>query len=74
MIYAIIPIGLVLSVVRITQDTMKPTHENKANLGTSKPAVDLNECEWTYPEEKAVREAAAAKGEVRWWLQVLCLL
>ena len=65
MVYSIIPIGLVLSVVRIAQDTIKLMHENEANLGASKPAMDLDECERIYLEKKAAREAAAVKGEVR---------
>ena len=59
MVYAIIPI------VRIAQDTIKLMHENEANLGASKPAMDLDECERIYLEKKAAREAAAVKGEVR---------
>ena len=65
MVYSIIPIGLVLSVVRIAQDTIKLMHENEANLGASKPAMALDECERIYLEKKAAREAAAVKGEVR---------
>ena len=50
---------------KIAQDTIKLMHENEANLGASKPAMDLDECERIYLEKKAAREAAAVKGEVR---------
>ena len=62
MVYSIIPIGLVLSVVRIVQDTVKLIHENEANLGASKPAMDLDECERIYLEKRAAKEASAEKG------------
>ena len=61
-VYAIIPIGLVLSVVRIVQDTIKLLHENKKELGASKPAMDLDACERIYLEKKAKKEAEQAKG------------
>ena len=47
------------------RDTIKLMHENEANLGASKPAMDLDECERIYLEKKAAREAAVVKGEVR---------
>lgn len=62
MVYAIIPLGLLLSVVRIVQDTIKLTQENEQNLGASKPAMDLDECERIYLEKKAAKEAAERKG------------
>lgn len=62
MVYSIIPIGLVLSVVRIVQDTIKLAHENKKELGASKPAMDLDACERIYLEKKAKKEAEQLKG------------
>jgi C4-dicarboxylate transporter DctQ subunit len=62
-VYSIIPIGVVLSCVRIIQDTIKLYHEDEKNLGASKPSMDLDECERIYLEKKAAKEAAqAAKG------------
>lgn len=64
-VYSVIPIGLVLSVIRIVQDTIRLLNENEANLGASKPAMDLDECERIYLEKKAAKEAAGAKGGVK---------
>ena len=61
-VYAIIPVGLVLSIVRIVQDSVKLWGEDESNLGASKPAMDLDECERIYQEKKAAKEAAQAKG------------
>ncbi len=61
-VYSIIPIGLVLSMVRIVQDTIRLYHEDEKNLGASKPSMDLDKCEQVYLAKKAAKEAAAAKG------------
>lgn len=59
-VYAIIPFGLVLSIIRIIQDTIKLYHEDEKNLGASKPTIDLEGCERIWLEKKAAKEAAAA--------------
>ena len=56
LVYSVIPLGLLLSIVRIIQDTAKLLKENEENLGSSKPAMDLDECERIYLEKKAARE------------------
>ena len=62
-VYSIIPVGVILSCIRIVQDTIKLYHEDEKNLGASKPSMDLDECERIYLEKKAAKEAAlAAKG------------
>lgn len=62
-VYSIIPAGLVLSVLRIAQDTVRLYHENEQDLGASKPAMDLDKCERIYLEKKAAKEAAQMKGD-----------
>lgn len=56
-VYAIIPISLILAIIRIVQDTIKLSRENEAELGSSKPSLDLAACEREYqrsiaPEKK----------------------
>jgi len=58
-VYSIIPISLILTVIRIIQDIVKLTRENAAELGASKPSLDLDACEREY--QKTV--AAEKKGE-----------
>jgi TRAP-type C4-dicarboxylate transport system permease small subunit len=62
MVYSIIPIGLVLSIIRIGQDTVRLLHEDKSNLGVSKPAMDLEECRRIYLEKKAAKEEQSKGG------------
>ncbi len=61
-VYSIIPIALVLTVIRIVQDTVKLTRENAAELGASKPSLDLDACEREYHEYMKTHEAEK-KGE-----------
>ncbi len=58
-VYSIIPVSLILTVFRIVQDTMKLTRENAAELGASKPSLDLEACEREYQQFAAGLE----KGE-----------
>ncbi len=59
LVYSIIPIALILTVLRIVQDTVKLTKENAEELGASKPSLDLAACEREYQEFTA----AQGKGE-----------
>lgn len=59
LIYSIIPLSLLLSCIRLVQDTIQLTRENEQNLGTSKPSMDLDACERIYQDKLA----AKAKGE-----------
>lgn len=47
-VYFIIPISLILSIIRLVQDTIKLTKENASELGFSKPSLDLASCERDY--------------------------
>jgi len=47
-VYSIIPFCLLLSIIRLVQDTIKLTKENEAQLGASKPSLDLDACEREY--------------------------
>ena len=58
-VYFIIPFGLLISVVRLVQDTIRLMKESEDNLGASAPSMDLNACERAWEEKKA----AKAKGE-----------
>ena len=59
LVYSIIPLSLLLTVVRIAQDTIKLAKEDEHNLGTSKPSMDLDACERAWEEKKKL---AAQKG------------
>lgn len=59
LVYIVIPIGLIISVIRLVQDTLKLLKEEKKDLGASKPSMDLDACERAWEEKKAVK----AKGE-----------
>lgn len=59
LVYAVIPVALVITVIRLVQDTMKLMKETEENLGTTKPSMDLEACERAWEEKKA----AKAKGE-----------
>jgi len=61
-VYAIIPIALIFSVVRLVQDTIKLTKESASNLGASKPSLDLAAYEREYQEKiLASQETEGAK-------------
>ena len=53
-----IPLSLIITCIRLVQDTAKMMKENEENLGASKPSMDLNACEQIYQEKLA----AKAKG------------
>jgi len=59
-VYIIIPAMLLLTVVRLVQDTIKLTGETEQNLGASKPSLDLDAAEKEYQDELA----ASRKGGV----------
>nr|WP_325180415.1 TRAP transporter small permease [uncultured Oscillibacter sp.] len=59
LVYSIIPLSLVISCIRLVQDTIRMTQESEDNLGASKPSMDLEACERIYLEKKAAKE----KGE-----------
>lgn len=58
-VYAIIPFGLLMAVIRLVEDTIKLLKEDEQNLGASKPSMDLDACERAWEEKKA----AKVKGE-----------
>ncbi len=59
LVYSIIPISLLLSVIRLVQDTLQLLKEDESNLGASKPSMDLDACEEIFRQ----KQAAKAKGE-----------
>ncbi|MCC2257897.1 TRAP transporter small permease [Intestinimonas aquisgranensis] len=59
LVYIVIPVGLIISVIRLVQDTLKLLKEEEKDLGASKPSMDLDACERAWEEKKA----AKAKGE-----------
>ena len=58
LVYSVIPLSLIITCIRLVQDTAKMMKENEENLGASKPSMDLNACERIYQEKLA----AKAKG------------
>ena len=60
-VYAIIPIGLILSIIRLVQDTKRLLGEDEKSLGGSKPSMDLAACEEIYRQKVARGEKEAAK-------------
>lgn len=61
-VYMIIPVMLVLSVIRLIQDTIKLTKESKQELGISKPSLDLDACVREYNENQIKLKSV---GEVK---------
>ena len=59
LVYSVIPFALVISCIRLVQDTIKLLKEDEKNLGASKPSMDLDACERIWQE----KQAAKAKGE-----------
>lgn len=59
LVYAIIPISLILSVVRLVQDSIRLYKEDESNLGISKPSMDLDACEAIYREKLAAKKKGA---------------
>lgn len=55
LVYSVIPVALILSCVRLVQDTIKLTRETESELGTSKPSMDLDACERRYQEKLAAK-------------------
>lgn len=64
-VYAIIPFNMVVSLIRLVQDTIRLTKESKENLGAAKPSLDLDACEERYRQKLAAKAALEAekKGE-----------
>ena len=60
-VYAIIPLMLILTTVRLAQDIRKLLHENEKTLGASKPALDLDACEREYQASKEKKERKGAE-------------
>lgn len=54
-IYSIVPVCLVLTCIRLIQDTFRLTRENEKELGTSKPTIDLQALEMQAEELKMQR-------------------
>lgn len=61
-VYSIIPIALIISVIRLVQDTLRLYKEDKSNLGASKPAMDLDACEAIYKAKLAAKQKGAEQG------------
>ena len=61
LVYSIIPIGLLLSVIRLAEDTVKLLKEDETNLGASKPSMDLDECERIYLQNQAAKQEGENK-------------
>lgn len=59
LVYAIIPVSLILSVVRLVQDSIRLYKEDESNLGISKPSMDLDACEAIYREKLAAKKKGA---------------
>lgn len=55
-VYSIVPVCLVLTCVRLCQDTVKLTREGEKELGTSKPTIDIEALEAQAQELKRQRE------------------
>ena len=53
LVYIVIPISLLLTVLRLIQDTIKLAKESEENLGASKPSMDLDACEREWNAKKA---------------------
>jgi len=60
-VYAIIPFNMVVSLIRLVQDTIRLTKETKENLGTTKPSIDLDACEERYRQKAAAKAALEAQ-------------
>lgn len=56
LVYGIIPVGILLSVVRLGQDCIRLMKEDEKNLGASKPSMDLDQCEEIYRKKKEARQ------------------
>ncbi len=59
LVYIIIPFSMVLSIIRLIQDTIALTKENEKSLGTSKPAFDLDACERQWQAKQAAKKKEA---------------
>lgn len=55
LVYSVIPLSLVISCIRLVQDTIKMMKENEENLGASKPSMDLDACERIYQNKLAAK-------------------
>lgn len=59
-IYSIVPFCLMLTCVRLVQDTVKLTRENETELGASKPTIDIAALE---AQAEALRQQTAEGGK-----------
>ena len=60
-VYSVIPLGLIISVIRLIEDTIKLLKEDESSLGNSKPSMNLDECEAIYKARVASGEKEAAR-------------
>lgn len=65
LVYAIIPVSLILSVVRLVQDSIRLYKEDESNLGISKPSMDLDACEAIYREKLAAKRKELNQDDYR---------
>lgn len=64
-IYAIIPVMLTFTCIRLVQDCIKLAKENEQQLGASKPTIDLDALEAEYRLEAANRESQAQLAQAQ---------
>ena len=57
-VYSIIPVCMVLTCIRLIQDTIRLYHESEAELGQAEPTLDITRLEAEAAARKAEREAA----------------
>jgi len=53
LVYSVIPLSMVISCIRLVQDTIKLNKESEDNLGSSKPSMDLDACEKIFRQKQA---------------------
>lgn len=61
-VYGIIPFALILSIVRLIQDTIVLMKEDEQQLGTSVPALDLAACEQDFRDKQFVKQQSNDDG------------
>lgn len=62
-IYSIVPVCLVLTCVRLVQDSIRLTKENEKELGSSKPTIDIEKLEAEAAELKEKKKMESAGKE-----------
>lgn len=65
LVYCIIPIMLLLSVVRLVQDTIQLNKENEENLGVSAPSMDLDAAEARFKAKAVAKAAGQTESEAK---------